>query len=121
MSNLPKKLQEIKERCEKATPDESWDNCPGHCHHAIGIWDKDNGAKAGTTCDECLRWNNYYSIRADIPRLVKALEACMEQRRRMTYNELTEDERKMFFTNKVLDSMDQELKAILEGECDDTK
>jgi hypothetical protein len=32
-------------------------NAPGHCHTIPGIWDRDNGAKAGTECGWCKVWN----------------------------------------------------------------
>lgn len=32
-------------------------NAPGHCHSIPGVWDSDNGAKAGTKCAWCLVWN----------------------------------------------------------------
>lgn len=32
-------------------------NAPGHCHSVPGIWDGDNGAKAGTECGWCKVWN----------------------------------------------------------------
>ncbi len=32
-------------------------NAPGHCHSVPGIWDRDNGAKAGTECGWCKVWN----------------------------------------------------------------
>lgn len=118
MSNLTKKMQEISDRVEKASPGE-WGarvNEFSNLARARFIWDSTwgfvgefHGSQAEVNADFVA------NAKQDIPRLVKALEACMEQRRRMTYNELTEDERKMFFTNKVLDSMDQELEAILEG------
>jgi hypothetical protein len=32
-------------------------NAPGHCHTIPGVWDRDNGAKAGTECGWCKVWN----------------------------------------------------------------
>jgi cell division protein FtsB len=32
-------------------------NAPGHCHSIPGVWDRDNGAKAGTECGWCKVWN----------------------------------------------------------------
>lgn len=29
---------------------------PGHCHEQPGIWDSDNGEKAGQPCDWCQTW-----------------------------------------------------------------
>jgi hypothetical protein len=46
-------------------PREFWENAPGHSHAAIGIWDDDNGKKAGTTCDLCLRWNEYAAMKKE--------------------------------------------------------
>ncbi|BEH18918.1 hypothetical protein [Burkholderia pseudomallei] len=33
------------------------ENAPGHAHDMPGIWDSDNGAKAGTQCAWCAMWN----------------------------------------------------------------
>ncbi|HDR8979459.1 TPA: hypothetical protein QDA90_004263 [Burkholderia vietnamiensis] len=33
------------------------ENAPGHAHAVPGIWDSDNGAKAGTQCAWCVTWN----------------------------------------------------------------
>jgi hypothetical protein len=43
--------------------------------------------------------------------LIKAVE----QRDRMTYNRLTEEERKLFFADKVLESLDQEILDLIKG------
>jgi hypothetical protein len=32
-------------------------NAPGHCHAIPGVWDRDNGDKAGTECGWCKVWN----------------------------------------------------------------
>lgn len=32
-------------------------NAPGHCHDIPGIWDRDNGDKAGKECGWCKVWN----------------------------------------------------------------
>lgn len=32
-------------------------NAPGHAHAIPGIWDSDNGAKAGKPCAWCKTWN----------------------------------------------------------------
>lgn len=34
------------------------ENAPGHGHEKPGIWDWDNGEKAGKQCAWCLTWNN---------------------------------------------------------------
>lgn len=31
-------------------------NAPGHCHDVPGVWDSDNGAKAGKKCSWCAIW-----------------------------------------------------------------
>ncbi|WP_210015054.1 hypothetical protein [Pseudomonas palmensis] len=31
-------------------------NAPGHCHAVPGIWDEDNGDRAGTECGWCKVW-----------------------------------------------------------------
>lgn len=33
------------------------ENAPDHAHDMPGIWDSDNGAKAGTQCAWCATWN----------------------------------------------------------------
>lgn len=33
------------------------ENAPGHAHDMPGIWNSDNGAKAGTPCAWCATWN----------------------------------------------------------------
>lgn len=37
-------------------------NAPGHGHEVPGVWDSDNGAKAGTKCAWCLAWNAALSM-----------------------------------------------------------
>lgn len=37
-------------------------NAPGHCHTIPGIWDRDNGGKAGTECGWCKVWNAAVSM-----------------------------------------------------------
>jgi hypothetical protein len=31
-------------------------NAPGHCHQIPGVWDRDNGTKAGKPCAWCATW-----------------------------------------------------------------
>ena len=31
-------------------------DAPGHSHQVPGIWDKDNGERAGKPCELCLAW-----------------------------------------------------------------
>lgn len=31
-------------------------NAPGHCHEIPGVWDSDNGKKAGKPCSWCAIW-----------------------------------------------------------------
>lgn len=52
-------------------------NAPGHCHDVPGIWDSDNGAKAGTTCAWCLVWNkakNELDAAASVPAQTGAVD-----------------------------------------------
>jgi len=35
---------------------------PGHCHDRPGIWNTDNGDKAGKPCDWCLLWREIRSV-----------------------------------------------------------
>lgn len=37
--------------------DEDDGNAPGHGHSVPGVWDSDNGAKAGTICAWCKAWS----------------------------------------------------------------
>lgn len=36
--------------------DRSDGNAPGHCHQVPGVWDSDNGKKAGKPCAWCALW-----------------------------------------------------------------
>jgi FtsZ-binding cell division protein ZapB len=53
--------QEIVSAIKRETPDKftmfSRGNAPGHCHSIPGVWDSDNGAKAGKECAWCRVWN----------------------------------------------------------------
>jgi hypothetical protein len=37
-------------------------NAPGHAHEIPGIWDSDNGAKAGKPCAWCLTWRKFTAL-----------------------------------------------------------
>lgn len=37
-------------------------NAPGHGHEVPGIWDSDNGARAGKPCAWCLTWKKFTTI-----------------------------------------------------------
>ncbi|MBI6601875.1 hypothetical protein [Pseudomonas sp. S4_EA_1b] len=37
-------------------------NAPGHCHSIPGVWDEDNGSKAGKECAWCKVWNYAVSM-----------------------------------------------------------
>lgn len=37
--------------------DPSEGNCPSHGHDVPGVWDRNNGDKAGTQCELCAAWN----------------------------------------------------------------
>lgn len=39
-------------------------NAPGHGHNMPGVWDSDNGAKAGTACAWCALWAEAKKVRA---------------------------------------------------------
>lgn len=39
-------------------------NAPGHAHQIPGIWDSDNGKKAGKPCAWCAVWNNAHEFLA---------------------------------------------------------
>jgi len=42
-------------------------NAPGHAHEQTGIWDDDNGAKAGTTCEWCATWPKILAVSGRTP------------------------------------------------------
>jgi hypothetical protein len=42
-------------------------NAPGHGHDVPGVWDSDNGAKAGTACAWCALWAEAKKVRAALP------------------------------------------------------
>ena len=52
----PKLLEAVLRELPKKRPGNDG-NAPGHCHSIPGIWDSDNGARAGTECAWCLAWN----------------------------------------------------------------
>ena len=37
-------------------------NAPGHCHDVPGIWDSDNGKKAGKPCAWCATWKKFTGL-----------------------------------------------------------
>lgn len=37
-------------------------NAPGHGHEVPGIWDSDNGARAGKPCAWCLTWKKFTTL-----------------------------------------------------------
>jgi hypothetical protein len=37
-------------------------NIPGHCHSRRGIWDDDNGERAGKPCEDCAAWQRLRSL-----------------------------------------------------------
>lgn len=37
-------------------PGMEWNPYPRHCHEIEGVWDKDNGEKAGKPCSLCNLW-----------------------------------------------------------------
>jgi len=42
--------------------DEGDGNAPGHGHRVAGIWDEDNGDKAGKPCAWCLTWAKFTKL-----------------------------------------------------------
>lgn len=46
-------------------------DAPGHCHDRPGIWDDDNGEKAGQPCEWCVQWN---AARAAIAKALPAAQ-----------------------------------------------
>jgi len=42
--------------------DEGNGNAPGHGHRVVGIWDEDNGDKAGKPCAWCLTWAKFTKL-----------------------------------------------------------
>lgn len=43
-------------------------NAPGHGHKVAGVWDDDNGDKAGTPCEWCGVWNGAAAVVAKYPK-----------------------------------------------------
>ena len=41
---------------EESMYDRGDGNAPGHCHEVPGVWDRDNGKKAGKPCAWCALW-----------------------------------------------------------------
>lgn len=41
---------------EESLHDRDDGNAPGHCHEVPGVWDSDNGKKAGKQCAWCALW-----------------------------------------------------------------
>lgn len=41
---------------EESMHDRGDGNAPGHCHEVPGVWDRDNGKKAGKPCAWCALW-----------------------------------------------------------------
>lgn len=41
---------------EESLHDRGDGNAPGHCHEVPGVWDSDNGKKAGKPCAWCALW-----------------------------------------------------------------
>lgn len=52
--NLRKILNELLEQIGDS--DRGDGNAPGHCHEIPGVWDRDNGNKAGKQCAWCALW-----------------------------------------------------------------
>lgn len=42
---------------EYGLPWRGTENAPGHAHDVPGVWDTDNGSKAGKPCAWCMTWN----------------------------------------------------------------
>lgn len=53
MANVIRKINQG----EYNRPYRGIENAPDHAHDIPGIWDSDNGAKAGTQCTWCATWN----------------------------------------------------------------
>ncbi|WP_157130341.1 hypothetical protein [Burkholderia pseudomallei] len=53
MANVIRKINQG----EYNRPYRGIENAPDHAHDIPGIWDSDNGAKAGTQCAWCATWN----------------------------------------------------------------
>ena len=58
--------------------DEGDGEAPGHTHSRKGIWDNDNGAKAGTTCQWCQLWNDFGAALASLAEAAPAGEPLTE-------------------------------------------
>ena len=115
---LPQKLKEIKERAEKATPG-PWYPCG--CRYTM-IYRDLNSQEIEDIAEVCNHFRDEEQIemnkqfiaasRTDIPRLVKALEACRDQRNIMIglhHGDYAEA------INKITKLFDEKLEEILEG------
>jgi hypothetical protein len=52
----------ILEAVRRELDDEKPGNAPGHAHSVVGIWDDDNGVKAGKPCAWCLMWKKFTAL-----------------------------------------------------------
>lgn len=74
MMSQDKKYRREHEIIRDEKPRPHWENCPGHSHAVVGIWDPDNEI-AGETCKQCYAWNELDELKAEIERLKKENEA----------------------------------------------
>ncbi|WP_186121448.1 hypothetical protein [Burkholderia gladioli] len=52
---------------EYGQPWRGTENAPGHAHDVLGVWDSDNGSKAGKPCAWCMTWNRARAALAASP------------------------------------------------------
>ncbi|WP_420957527.1 hypothetical protein [Burkholderia gladioli] len=52
---------------EYGQPWRGTENAPGHAHNVPGVWDADNGSKAGKPCAWCMTWNRARAALAALP------------------------------------------------------
>ncbi|PEH83789.1 hypothetical protein [Burkholderia gladioli] len=52
---------------EYGQPWRGTENAPGHAHDVPGVWDADNGSKAGKPCAWCMTWNRARAALAASP------------------------------------------------------
>ncbi|WP_186139372.1 hypothetical protein [Burkholderia gladioli] len=52
---------------EYGQPWRGTENAPGHAHDVPGVWDTDNGSKAGKPCAWCMTWNRARAALAASP------------------------------------------------------
>jgi hypothetical protein len=61
---VPSEVRAILEAVHRELDEGDGRNAPGHAHRVPGVWDEDNGAKAGKPCAWCLTWSMFTQLLA---------------------------------------------------------